>query len=74
MGAVLRREPHVEQEPPSIREALATVQNECARRRGESHISKTGDHQPVKLLHRLRTNVCGAKARATFRKRVILNP
>eukprot|EP00959_Pyramimonas_sp_CCMP1952_P394295 8261587-Pyramimonas_sp.AAC.1 len=36
--------------PPSIREARASVRNDCARRQGESHILRTARPQSVKLL------------------------
>eukprot|EP00959_Pyramimonas_sp_CCMP1952_P451671 9456957-Pyramimonas_sp.AAC.1 len=41
MRAALKREPHFERHPPSIRESLANLANECTRRSSESHILKT---------------------------------
>eukprot|EP00959_Pyramimonas_sp_CCMP1952_P334689 7008722-Pyramimonas_sp.AAC.1 len=55
------REPHVENHPPSIREALANVQNECARRSGESHSLKTTRPQTVKPVQSFKANVRGAQ-------------
>eukprot|EP00959_Pyramimonas_sp_CCMP1952_P455755 9472052-Pyramimonas_sp.AAC.1 len=66
MCTALRRESHFENEPPSIREALANVEDECARRYGESHILKTARPQSVKPLQVVKTNARGAKARGTF--------
>eukprot|EP00959_Pyramimonas_sp_CCMP1952_P061572 1286666-Pyramimonas_sp.AAC.1 len=42
MCAALRQALHVEKEPPSIREALANVESNCAWSQGESHILRTG--------------------------------
>eukprot|EP00959_Pyramimonas_sp_CCMP1952_P246054 5142627-Pyramimonas_sp.AAC.1 len=66
MCAALRREPHVEREPPSIRKDLAHFENERARRSGESHMLKRSRPQSVKLLQLFKSTVRGAKARATF--------
>ena len=52
--------------PPSNFEAVAHVQNECARRYGESYILKTSRPPSAKLLQIIKTNVRGARARATF--------
>eukprot|EP00959_Pyramimonas_sp_CCMP1952_P193450 4045534-Pyramimonas_sp.AAC.1 len=46
----LRREPHFENHPPSIREAFANVQDECARRQGESHTATTARPLSATLL------------------------
>eukprot|EP00959_Pyramimonas_sp_CCMP1952_P064283 1342529-Pyramimonas_sp.AAC.1 len=50
MRAALRREQHIEMEPPSIRETLAHVESECARRPGGNHMLKTTCPQSAKLL------------------------
>eukprot|EP00959_Pyramimonas_sp_CCMP1952_P119094 2490084-Pyramimonas_sp.AAC.1 len=41
MCTALKREPHVKNHPPSIRETLAHYSNECAQLECENHILKT---------------------------------
>eukprot|EP00959_Pyramimonas_sp_CCMP1952_P306889 6422897-Pyramimonas_sp.AAC.1 len=65
MCAALRREPHFEKEPPSIREALAKLTNECAQRQGESHIYNTIHPQSVKPLQ-LYKRMCAALRREPY--------
>eukprot|EP00959_Pyramimonas_sp_CCMP1952_P302094 6321148-Pyramimonas_sp.AAC.1 len=66
MCAELRREPHFENEPPPIREALANVQKGiCTARRREPHF-ENDSLQFVELLQLSHRNLRGAKARATF--------
>eukprot|EP00959_Pyramimonas_sp_CCMP1952_P137506 2877844-Pyramimonas_sp.AAC.1 len=48
--AAPRPEPHVGNNLAHAREALATVEDECARRSGESHMFKTTRHASVELL------------------------
>ena len=62
----LRREPRFEKEPPSILETVAHSQDECPRRESESYTLTKNRHPSLKLLHMFKTNVRGAKARATF--------
>eukprot|EP00959_Pyramimonas_sp_CCMP1952_P095562 1997734-Pyramimonas_sp.AAC.1 len=55
------------------RATLVNFDNECARRQRESHILKRSRPQSVNRSQFLKTNVHGAKARATYRKRPALN-
>eukprot|EP00959_Pyramimonas_sp_CCMP1952_P195686 4091593-Pyramimonas_sp.AAC.1 len=61
MCAALRRKPHFGNRPHSIRETLALVKNESARRYGENRMLKTTRPQSVKLMQMLKKKVCGAK-------------
>eukprot|EP00959_Pyramimonas_sp_CCMP1952_P268567 5615558-Pyramimonas_sp.AAC.1 len=65
MYAALLREPRPENDPPSIREALANVKHESARLDCESHMLRRNHPQSAKPLQIYNTKVRGAKARTT---------